>query len=369
MNRNNISYMVFESGSRNSAAVKAPTDVAEICRRLGFQKLSMPLYRGKDATLEQKLWLLTVAGGAWLKNAAKIPRDGVVIYQHPVYGMRLTRAFMHLLKKRKNCRFIALIHDLESLRGGIQGAIRENRRTNRLGDGAFLKEFDAVICHNDHMRRYLIDQGFAAEKLVSLELFDYLTDELPRERKKGEKPSLAIAGYLAPGKCRYLYNIFEDGANPDLEVNLYGRDFRAQGADPRLCYWGSFPPEELPNRLQGDFGLVWDGVSAAACAGNTGEYLKYNNPHKTSLYLAAGLPVIVWRQAAVADFVTRNGVGLTVESLRKLEVVIRGVTPEAYDAMCRNALAVSKKLRSGAFTRAALARAFEILGEERKQNV
>lgn len=364
MNSTDVFYLAFATNSRNSAAVKAPTDVAEICRRLGFQKLSMPLFQGKGPAVSQKLWLLTVAGGAWLKNSARIPRDGVVIYQHPVYGMRLSRAFMHGLKKRKNCRFIALIHDLESLRGGIQGAIRENRRTNRLGDGAFLKEFDAVICHNDHMRQYLIDQGFAAEKLISLELFDYLTDEVPHGHKKGGKPSLAIAGYLAPGKCRYLYNIFENGANPDLEVNLYGRDFQTQGADPRLRYWGSFPPEELPNHLQGDFGLVWDGISAATCAGNTGEYLKYNNPHKTSLYLAAGLPVIVWRQAAVADFVTRNGVGIPVDSLYELETAIRSVTPEAYETMCKNAATISEKLRSGAFTRAALDHAFEILSRD-----
>lgn len=366
MNSKNLCYLVYETGTRNSAASKAPADIAEICRRLGGQKLSMPPFQGREATVGQKLWLLTVGGGAWLKNAVQIPKNALVLYQHPNYGIRITRVFLRLLRTRRNCRFAALIHDLESLRGGISGAIRENRNTHRLGDGDFLKLFDVVICHNEHMRRYLIGQGFDAEKLISLELFDYLTDEVPAERRKGEKPSLAIAGYLAPGKCRYLYNIFENGANSDLEVNLYGKDFQPDRADPRLHYHGSFPAEELPAKLRGDFGLVWDGVSAETCAGNTGEYLKYNNPHKTSLYLAAGLPVIVWRQAAVADFVTRNGVGLTVDSLRELEQVIRGVTPEAYEAMCKNAAKMSEKLRSGAFTRAALDCAWEILAEEEK---
>ena len=367
MDSTNVFYLAFATNSRNSAAAKAPADVSEICRREGFQKLSMPLFRGKGPAVSQKLWLLTAGGAAWMRNAAKIPKNGIVLFQHPAYGMRVTRQIMQILQKQKHCRFIALIHDLESLRGGIEGAIPENRSTNRLGDGSFLKRFDVVICHNDHMKQYLIGQGFAEEKLVSLGLFDYLTDKMPRERGKSEKPSLVIAGYLAPGKCRYLYNIFENGANPELEVNLYGRDFQAKEADPRLHYRGSFPPEELPEKLQGDFGLIWDGISAETCAGNTGEYLKYNNPHKTSLYLAAGLPVIVWNKAAVADFVIRNGVGITVDRLYELETVIRSVTPEDYEAMCRNVSEIGQKLRSGAFTRAALTRAFEILAEQEKK--
>ena len=367
MSDGKLCYLVFETGSHNSAASKAPADVAEVCRRLGGIRLGMPSFQGREGTPSQKLWLLTVAGSSWLKNAARIPKGAVVLYQHPNYGIRLTRTFMHLLRTRRGCRFVALIHDLESLRGGIAGAIRENRSTHRLGDGDFLKLFDAIICHNDRMKQYLLSQGFDEEKLISLGLFDYLTDRTPRERRKGENPSLTIAGYLAPGKCRYLYSIFENGANPGLSVNLYGRDFQADGADPRLHYRGAFSAEELPDRLQGDFGLVWDGVSAETCAGNTGEYLRFNNPHKTSLYLAAGLPVIVWREAAIADFVTRNGVGLTVDSLWDLEAVIRGVTPEAYEAMCCRAAELSEKLRAGAFTRAALSAAFETLAEKEKR--
>ena len=34
---------------------------------------------------------------------------------------------------------------------------------------------------------------------------------------------------------------------------------------------------------------MWDGPSPDTCAGVYGAYLRYNNPHKTSLYLAAGL--------------------------------------------------------------------------------
>ncbi|NRO11242.1 Beta-1,6-galactofuranosyltransferase WbbI [Lactobacillus helveticus] len=48
---------------------------------------------------------------------------------------------------------------------------------------------------------------------------------------------------------------------------------------------------------------------------NTGNYLRYNDPHKLSLYLASGIPVIIWKKAAEAKFVEENKVGITVDSL------------------------------------------------------
>ena len=56
-------------------------------------------------------------------------------------------------------------------------------------------------------------------------------------------------------------------------------------------YFGSFLPDELPAALEGGFGLVWDGDSAETCSGVFGEYLRYNNSHKASLYLASGFPL------------------------------------------------------------------------------
>ena len=33
-------------------------------------------------------------------------------------------------------------------------------------------------------------------------------------------------------------------------------------------------------KMEGSFGLVWDGTSKDTCIGGFGEYLKFNNPHK-----------------------------------------------------------------------------------------
>jgi hypothetical protein len=297
----------------------------------------------------------------WWKKLEKIVEDGdTVIFQHPMYGNRVTKKMVVKIKSKVNCRFVAVVHDLESLRGGIAGLINKNTKTNQIADTDMLKTFDAVICHNEHMRQYMIKQGFEAKRLVNLEIFDYLSDVDRHQPAKGKKPSIAIAGNLAIGKCGYIYDICKEGHNQNLTVNLFGNNYESEKAVGNMIWHGSFKPEELPGHLVGDFGLIWDGISAETCAGNTGEYLKYNNPHKTSLYLSSGMPVIVWSKAAIADFVLENKVGITVDSLFTLEETIANISAEDYKAMCENTYMVSKKLHDGFYFKKALGAALKL---------
>lgn len=49
--------------------------------------------------------------------------------------------------------------------------------------------------------------------------------------------------------------------------------------------------------------MVWDGESIDGGLGLSGQYLKYNNPHKLSVIFTSGLPVIIWNEAAEAGLV------------------------------------------------------------------
>lgn len=355
----NICYLFYEKEERNTAGFKAPDDIYAILRREGYAKIDMPAFPSKRNWLYKKVWLLTKGVDAWRKVCRTVPDGAVIVYQHPSYGIRLTHHYVSKLQSTKGCKFIAIIHDLESLRGGIDGVVSKNKHTNQIGDNELLKKFDMVICHNQHMRYYLIGQGFDPSKVINLEIFDYLTEVERNQSEKESTPSIAIAGNLAIGKSAYIYKIFEHGNNSGLKVNLYGVNYDDKKSNERMIYHGSFKPEELPEVLEGDFGLVWDGNSADTCAGNTGEYLKYNNPHKTSLYLASGMPVIVWSQAAIADFVIKNGVGIAVDSLKDIEASIREINASLYKEMCSNAARVADQLRSGYYTKSAIEQAIE----------
>ena len=146
----------------------------------------------------------------------------------------------------------------------------------------------------------------------------------------------------------------------------FGANYDKTSANENMIWHGSFEPEELPKYLKGDFGLVWDGMSIEACMGNTGEYLKYNNPHKASLYLSSGLPVIVWKNAAMATFVEKYYVGITVDNLKELDKVITEISPEEYEQMYQNTRKLSYKLHEGYFSKKAIRKAIRILSQSKK---
>lgn len=351
-----VYYIDIDRTKQNNAGAKAPDDFAAVCKEKGYEVFLFPNFPKEKNWLYQKLWLLFVGTRNWNKVMRTVQEGDVVLFQHPIYGHRISEKMIPKIQAKKGCKFIALIHDLESLRGGIQGVIKDNTKTNQIADNVLLKHFDVIICHNESMKKYLISQGFDADKLVSLEIFDYLSEYRCEKAGKSENPSIAIAGTLAKGKCGYIYEIYSKEAkrNEALTINLFGNNFDESIANDHMVWHGSFKPEELPKYLKGDFGLVWDGTSIAACEGNTGEYLKYNNPHKVSLYLSAGLPVIIWKQAALSDFVLKHNVGIAVDNLENLDEIISGISEEEYAVMRKNAEAVSDQLHSGYYYKKAV---------------
>lgn len=341
----------------NTAGDKAPADIAEICDSMGMKRFEMPMFPENRGKLYQKIWIFIICMWCWIRLIMLLHSDDVVFYQHPMYGNRILKEMIPGIKKKKKCKFVAVIHDLESLRKGVEGLKADNSKTNQIADGVLLRHFDKIICHNKYMKRYLMEQGFDASRLISLDIFDYLGKSTRKQTTKSVIPSCAIAGNLSKGKCGYIYKIFDEqknGKNKTLQMHLYGSYYEKGEEFSNVIYHGSFKPEELPEHLEGDFGLVWDGTSAHTCTGNTGEYLRFNNPHKVSLYLASNMPVIVWREAAIADFVLENGVGLTIDSLYELEELIRNVTVEQYNNMCKNVEKISKRLRQGYYFRRAV---------------
>ena len=82
--------------------------------------------------------------------------------------------------------------------------------------------------------------------------------------------------------------------------------------------------------------------------------MRYNNPHKLSLYLSSGLPVIIWKQAAEATFVEKNGVGYTVKSLYEIPELMKKISENEYKNITENVSRISKKLINGEYMQLAL---------------
>jgi hypothetical protein len=302
------------------------------------------------------LWLFKCRWYRW-----RLPNDVTLLMQYPSAAWSKTpglRVLTEDITKKKKLRVIALIHDLASFRQA--GRAIDTCTLNDEEKDLFALA-DKVIVHNDTMVSMLKRCGIPEERLMPLELFDYLTEHKPAYKNtEGDRPccSVVIAGNLDVAKSGYLSRL---GEIADVDWNLYGPNFdRKRVVGSNIKYEGCWTPEELPAHLNGCFGLVWDGLDIGTCSGPYGEYLRINNPHKLSLYLASGLPVIVWRQSAVASLVKTKGLGIAVDSLTEINSAVMRIDEAEWAWMKKNVYEVGKKIRSGFFTGTAIDRCVNV---------
>lgn len=340
-------------GAAFNAASKARRDADAIARSRGYEPFAFRGARTADGSALGAVRLALAGVGNWLRLIRAAEPGSLLLIQYPHYPMKSAYLARWMLPKarRKGLRFIALIHDLDGLRG-LHG------RAAVYSDQKLLPLFDVVICHNARMADHLIRQGIPGDRLVTLGLFDYLTDARAPEHRRSD--GVAVAGNLSPEKCGYVRGLIQS-APPELPLQLYGEGLGDGTLPENVQMHGAIASDALPGALAGGFGLVWDGPSADTCAGKPGAYLRVNNPHKLSLYMAAGLPAAIWREAALADFVRESGVGVVIEDLNGLADAIRGISDAAYEGMRRNAARVGREARAGAFLIRALERAEALL--------
>ena len=277
-------------------------------------------------------------------------QNDIIILQFPLLWNSLKKQIRMKFLKKRNFKVYLLIHDIESLRNKKIKSFSDFKHTiiYFLQNKTVLERVDGIIAHNDKMKSELIRLGISENKIVSLEIFDYLIPDF-NEDKKYNKEKILLAGNFDIRKTRYARELPEK-----TEFEIYGINFESEHLPNNVHYKGAFTPDELPNYLQGGFGLVWDGDSAHTCSGMYGEYLKINNPHKASLYLASGFPIIVWSQSALADFVRNNNCGILVNSLFEISETLKSISEGEYQELIKNSKKIGRKIRQGYYLRTAL---------------
>ena len=335
-----------DSGARN-AGNKARNDVEEIVKREGYQPLLLTVedwYQMGTVKAQRHKAKALAQAFSQLKSGDQLLIQFPMLH-HSFFTTRLVRKI-----QRRGVQVYFIIHDLEALRyANLDTVPLKHKIRVHLQESSLLKVADGVIAHNPIMKSVLVDKGIVADKIVSLSIFDYLIPNFQEKIGLSKNQPIIVAGNLAQEKAGYLYALPEEPA-----YNLYGVGFDESRALANETYFGSFLPDELPAALEGGFGLVWDGDSAETCSGVFGEYLRYNNSHKASLYLAAGFPLVVWKQSALSHFVLENGCGIAVESLHDLSQAIEQLDDKDYQDLVEKTKYIGKKIRDGFFLTNAL---------------
>lgn len=350
-----IQEVINDKGLQKTAGIKARDDIDRILLAEGYRpvRIEMDQNARNAASLPKRLGIHFEIRQKWAAGLKDLTAGDILLVQFPVSSHSVLIAGEVMACQRRGVRIILLIHDLDLFRHALRSDVSLPARIRiRLEEKSLLEKADYIIAHNIYMKKKLVSFGLDSRKILNLGIFDYLIpgfeDRIGSRKPLGRDLPVIIAGSMMRHKAGYVYDLPEDQA-----FNLYGIGYEDENR-PGVVYHGAFPPDDLPFEVEGSFGLVWDGDTRSTCSGTYGEYLRINNPHKTSMYLASGIPVIIWEEAALADFVRRHHCGITVASLDEIGKTLREMPEEEYRLLVKNAGRMSERLRSGSYTRRAL---------------
>jgi hypothetical protein len=248
------------------------------------------------------------------------------------------------LARSRGHQTVAFVHDIEGLkRGPVDWSLVD-------AEAASLKTFSCVLSLNQMIAGLLQDRGVPVK--ASLELWDYVCDLPMKVPSAHFLKRVVFAGNLSNYKASFVsqlnlirpapFELYGEGYNPQVEPS------------PNVRYMGTFAPGKPPFSPDGSLGLVWDGAELETCDGGFGAYLRYNTPHKASMYLAVGLPILIWKHAAIAPLIERFGAGLLLSSLHEIPHLLATMTRERYLEMALGASTLGKMVRQGHYIHTAV---------------
>lgn len=333
-----VLFTVIKSSNRN-AGPKAPLDIGRILERTGkVESVLLESEEHKDYPLFLRL----------IREVKRIQEeDRKVILQYPLQPFSFFEQ-QELFSKAYSYfdpnKTILWIHDINQ--------IRFSQRPECRAEVEWLKPFHYFIVHNAVMEKYLREY-IPTGRYICNEIFDYLCgDDIIWQTSANEEIQIVFAGNLIHEKSPFLYELEPEKMR--FRLNVYGKREELI-KNEKICYRGNFNADILPGRLHGDLGLIWDGFLDSTDVSAYKNYTRYNAPHKFSCYMAAGLPVIAWQEAAIAEVIRKYKVGYLIDNLYE----INDLDLSLYTEYQRNAQDLGQKVRSGYFTK----RVFEQIEE------
>lgn len=341
-------YMVndlvkLNSSQKVNAQGKAREDVVTTLRGLGYRICNIVNRKyslGKSKRYHHYPFISNFFAKKQSKKFLKGVRPGDVVF---IQDFHLS--YMQYIAKEclvRKAKVVFLVHDIQSIRYHIE--------TNEVNQ---LNNCSVVLVHTLSMKEKLQKLGVVRPMKI-INLFDYYSADTMHDMEDVVKHrnEVVFAGNLA--KSEFLRKL-EAVSSQDVMFNLYGilGDLDISAA-VNMSYKGVFKPANT-GVIQGGWGLVWDGDSIDTCEGVYGDYLRYNSSHKISLYLACGLPIIVWEKSSVANLVREQQLGIVVPNLHSVCDHLNQISDDAYASLVSNARRVGEKLRSGDYLKAEVA--------------
>lgn len=267
---------------------------------------------------------------------ASVSYGDIVICQFPTWNeIMFDEAFTNHLNVYAGLKKIIFSHDFMPLM--FESNRYQLKRTIDLYNQA-----DVLIVPSQNMANLLYSEGLKVQKVIVQRMWDCQvsidTSVIPRFCKM-----INFAGDTNGFKFSFVQEWKYDKVK--LAVTAREGDWEH---NENIEFIGWFENQDvLANTLRrrGGFGLLWTENDYYR------EYMKLNACSKLSLYLAAGLPVIVHSSIAEVDTICQKNLGLVVDSLDEAVKIVDNMTEEQYDQMRQNVEKFGELIREGYFTK------------------
>ena len=320
-------YWTYDIGNAVHGGTKATRDTWYFLSKAGWKSL--------DTTCSGSHYHRALQLVRHLIAIHRMRRGSIVLVQFPAYGVT-SKFLLRIIMRRLSS--VVLIHDLESLRG------------RSVGSSVGHLKYASSIIYTGALQTQLPHLPIPS---TTLEAWDYRLDPTHQGPNWDPAGPILFAGNLSEKKNGWLYQ--NSSARPRLLLygNQYRKDFNPNVGDD---YRGEFEPDK-PN-FQGpvSWGLIWEGDSTSRRSESAERkyYERFNQPHKLSLYLACSLPVIAWRESAIAEFITRHHCGILVDDLEDIGSELQRYSWSDLEQFRQSAARLSGRIRGGNFIRDAV---------------
>lgn len=324
-----------------NAAKKAQNDIALIGKKIGYNQVPLFSYRAPD---EERASLMGRMDGI----IAPIQKGDIFFFQYniglnaPIYNDTLINKI-----NAYGGHPVLFLHDVSEFLYG----------EDKLWPGtvAFYNKFSVVIAHTEQMKK-LIEKSGVTSPIITLGIFDYLRETQFSSKPKFEK-SVTVAGniFKTPDVADWKYKTKLRVWSPREEATEY----------ENIIHMGSSDPDTLPSLINSGFGLVWYSDSPddedAQNHFKSEYYSTLNSAHRLSLYLAAGIPLIVKRNLAQAKMVEDNKIGIVIDKIEEIDGIMSKMTEKKYNELVENVSKFQGLVTNGFFTQRAFQRSIEII--------
>lgn len=288
-------------------------NVANSAKQLGFQEINLSGYPNISDNAERRRHIIEATLGV-------VQPGDLVVVQFPMWThLNFQAEFFDYISNIVSVKMVCLLHDMPTW---MFSDGNNNYDINNDFWIKQLKKFDALMVSNEKMAKKLQEDGVNVP-MIPMYMWDYEYYGVRKEKKFIKKL------YYVSG--RDIIDIDYHGSTP---LYFYNKRVEEKVLNCGSVKWmGRKPSDEIVSVMDGGFGLVVSDNIKEQSHMNFSYYNQFNNPTKLSMYLAAGLPIIVSNKTYHAKLVKKYGIGLVVDDLNDIDNILSSITDKDYQKM------------------------------------